>query len=142
MTTPFRAIGCCIDHSPAGRAVVAEGVRLRETLGGERLHLVHVLEPPAPLHAGPYTYLEPREVVRSDEGHWLDERVAAVPGSTGVLLEGEPSEAICRWADGAGIDLLIVAPHRGAIGRALHGSFARRLAHDAPCPVLVLRRPG
>ena len=142
MTTAFRTIGCCIDHSPAGRAVVAEGVRLRDAGGASALCLVHALEPPAPLRAGPYTYVEPTEVVRSDEGRWLDERAAAVPGATAVLLEGDPAEAVCEWAARTGAGLLIVARRRGTVARALHGSFAGRVAQHAPCPVLVLRPPG
>lgn len=134
----FRVIGCCIDHSPAGRAVVAEGVRLAGGDGGA-VRLVHVLQPPPPLRAGPSTYLEPPEVMRADEGHWLAERVAAVAGSSGVLLDGDPARAICAWAADGGADLLIVAPHRGALGRAVHGSLARAVALYAPCPVLVLR---
>lgn len=142
MTTTFRTIGCCIDHSPAGRIVAAEGARLREVLGGGILHLVHVVEPPPPLHAGPYTYAEPAAVVRSDEQHWLHERVERHPGATGVLLEGDPVEEVCAWAAREGADLLIVARHRGTLARALHGSFASRVAEHAPCPVLVLRPPA
>lgn len=142
MTTAFHTIGCCIDHSPAGRAVAAEGVRLRDAMEGARLHLVHVVEPPPVLHAGPYTYTEPGAVVRSDEDHWLHARAAKTPGATGVLLEGDPADAVCEWAARAGADLLIVARHRGAMARALHGSFAGRVAEQAPCPVLVLRPPA
>ena len=138
MSTAFRRIGCCIDHSPAWRPVVGEGVRLAGG-DGSAVRLVHVLQPPPPLHAGPYTYVEPLEVARADEGLWLDERVAAVPGATGVLLEGDPARAICAWAAESRADLLVVAPHRGALDRAAHGSLARAVALHAPCPVLVLR---
>lgn len=140
--TAFRTIGCCIDHSPAGEAVVAEGVRLRDASGGAALHLVHVSQPPPPLRAGPYTYVEPDSVVRSEEGGWLERRAQEVPGAMSALLEGDPAEAVCAWAREAGADLLIVARHRGPLSRALHGSFAGRVASGAPCPVLVLRPPG
>ena len=63
-------------------------------------------------------------------------------GAKAVLLEGDPADAVCDWAARAGADLLIVARHRGAIARALHGSFAGRVAEHAPCPVLVLRPPA
>lgn len=142
MTTPFRTIGCCIDHSPAGRIVAAEGARLRDAAGAGSLSLVHVVEPPPALRAGPYTYVEPAAVVRSDESHWLHERVERTPGATGVLLEGDPAREVCAWASRAGADLLIVARHRGPIARVLHGSFASRVAENAPCPVLVLRPPA
>lgn len=140
--TDFRTIGCCIDHSSAGRLVAAEGARLRDAVDGSVLHLVHVVEPPPPLRAGPYTYAEPAAAVRSDEGHWLDERAQAIPGAAAVLLEGDPVDAVCDWAAGAGADLLIVARHRGPIARVLHGTFAGGVAQRAPCPVLVLRPPA
>ena len=141
MTTPFQTIGCCVDHSPAGLAVAAEGVRLRDASGDAALHLVHVIEQPPVLHAGPFTYVEPAAVVHSDEDHWLHARVAKIPGAEGVLLEGDPADAVCEWAARAGADLLIVARHRGPLARALRGSFAGRVAEHAPCPVLVLRPP-
>lgn len=138
MSTVFRTIGCCIDHSPAWRAVAGEAVRLAGGDGGA-VRLVHVVRTPPPLHAGPCAYVEPPEVARADEGRWLDERVAAVPGARGVLLEGDPARAICSWAAESRAGLLIVAPHRGTLERAVHGSLARALALHAPCPVLVLR---
>jgi nucleotide-binding universal stress UspA family protein len=137
MGTAFHTIGCCIDHGPAWRAVVDEGVRLAGRDGGA-VRLVHVLRAPPPLRAGPYTYVEPPEVAHADEGRWLAERVATVPGAAGVLLEGDPARAICAWADESRADLLIVAPHRGPLDRAVHGSLARAIALHAPCPVLVL----
>lgn len=142
MTTAFRTIACCIDHSPAGPVVAAEGVRLRDAIDGAVLHLVHVVEAPPALRAGPYTYVEPASAVRSDEGHWLHRQAERIPGAGAVLLEGDPAEAVCAWAEGAGADLLVVARHRGPVSRALHGTFAGRVAEHAPCPVLVLRPPG
>ncbi len=63
-----------------------------------------------------------------------------MPGADGVVLEGNPSDAVCAWAAEAGVDLLIVAPHHGAFARAVHGEFAGRVTYAAPCPVLMVRR--
>lgn len=142
MSAAFRTIGCCIDHSPAAVLAAAEGVRLARAMPDAALHLVHVVQAPPTLHAGPYTYVEPASVVHADEVRWLERRAQEVEGATPVLLEGDPAEAVCAWADEAGADLLIVARHRGRVARALHGTFAGRVAENAPCPVLVLRPPG
>lgn len=142
MRTTFRSVGCCIDHSPAADLVIDEAIRLRREGAAERLHLVHVIEAPPPLHTGPFTYTEPTPVLRREARQWIEERLAAIPGADGVVLEGNPPEAVCTWAAEAGIDLLIVAPHHGAFARAVHGEFAGRLTYSAPCPVLIVRRPA
>lgn len=140
MTTAFYSIGCCIDRSDAVQAVIDEGVRLRELGDVASIHLVHVVEPAPVLHAGPYTYVEPSAVAIDEAREWMDARVAEVGGASGIVLEGgEPGRAVCDWAAESGVDLLIVAPHRGVVDRILHGSFAAHLTYHAPCPVLMLR---
>ncbi len=92
------------------------------------------------LHAGPYTYVEPSETAVEEARAWMDERVAEVGHAEGVVLQGaDPGPAVVEWAQGAGVDLLVVAPHRGLVDRILHGSFAAHLTYHAPCPVLMLR---
>lgn len=138
MTTRFRTIGCCIDRSPAARAVIDEGTRLHGAGQGATLHLVHVVETALVLHAGPHIYAEPPELVRADDRAWLEGLVEATPGATGALLEGDPAEAVCAWAREAAADLLIATPRHGPIDRAIHGGFAGRVAYRAPCPVLIV----
>jgi nucleotide-binding universal stress UspA family protein len=140
MSTSFRSVGCCIDRSPAADLVIDEAIRLRRDGVAQELHLVHVVEPPPPLHAGPFTYIEPSPVLRREAQEWIEERLAAIPGADGVVLEGNPSDAVCAWAAEAGVDLLVVAPHHGAFARAVHGEFAGRVTYAAPCPVLMVRR--
>ena len=139
MATPYRIAGCCIDRSPAADLVVAEALRLRSAGTVEQIRLVHVLEKPPPLHAGPFTYREPDAVLRREAQRWLDDRVSGVAEAVGVLLDGHPPDAVCEWAEEAGVGLLLVAPHRGAIDRAIHGEFAGDVVYGAPCPVLIVR---
>ena len=139
MVTRYRNVACCIDQSPSALLVMEEGRAMRELDPTIALHLVHVARPPAVRPAGPYTYVEPSAVRRAEARRWLDDRLAEVPGATGVLLDGNPSKAVCRWAAQAGVDLLIVAPHHGAFDRAVHGDFAGDVAYRAPCPVLIVR---
>ncbi|MHB8643595.1 MAG: universal stress protein [Gaiellaceae bacterium] len=56
--------------------------------------------------------------------------------------DGEPADAIADFATDAGGDLIVVATRgHGRLAGALLGSFAQRLLHVAPCPVLVVT-PG
>jgi nucleotide-binding universal stress UspA family protein len=59
--------------------------------------------------------------------------------ATGVLVEeGAPVDALVAGAEGA--DLLVVGS-RGLHGARALGSVSERVAHKAPCSVLVVRRP-
>jgi nucleotide-binding universal stress UspA family protein len=75
----------------------------------------------------------------------LDE-AARVAGS-GITVErvvaaGEPDEQIVAAAAQRQVDLIAMASHgRGALGRAIFGSVADRVARTATVPVLVLRTP-
>lgn len=142
MTTAFYSIGCCLDHSDAARAVLDEAARLRELGDAAAIHLVHVVEPAPVLHAGPYTYVEPSAVAVDEAKEWMGARVAEIGAASGTVLDGaDPGPVVCDWAEAQGLDLLVVAPHRGVLDRILHGSFAAHLTYHAPCPVLMLRHP-
>ena len=76
----------------------------------------------------------------------LEEAAQTLAGSNvtveRLLAEGEPDEAIVETAARRGVDLIAMASHgRGAIGRAIFGSVADRVARASPSPVLILRTP-
>lgn len=137
MESAFTHIACCIDDSEASMQARDEARRL--VGDGGTLTLVHVVYTPV-------VYAEPLSMVGYDPGFiyheaqkWLDERVAEVPGATGVLLEGHPPSAVCRWAETAEPDLIVAASHRGLVARVLLGSFAAHLAQHSPVDVLLTR---
>lgn len=140
MDAPYRHIACCLDRSDASIAVLEMGKRLRN-LGPGKLTIVHVA--PWGIIFGGYPGVELRgtEDFRADAQDWLDETVAANPGTEGVLLDGYPPAVVCEWAEPAGVDLIVAASSRGLVDRVLLGSFAGYLARHAHCPVL-LTRPG
>jgi nucleotide-binding universal stress UspA family protein len=76
----------------------------------------------------------------------MDEAAAVIAGS-GVAVEqmtatGEPDEEIVTTADRRGVDMIAMASQgRGALGRAIFGSVADRVARSATVPVLILRTP-
>ncbi len=59
-----------------------------------------------------------------------------------VVVRGKPAAAIVSFAEEEAFDLIVMGTHspRG-LRHAIMGSVARRVIHDAPCPVLVARYP-
>jgi nucleotide-binding universal stress UspA family protein len=55
------------------------------------------------------------------------------------LVPGHAAEVITHYAAAHGHDLIVIG-HRGHfLGDVLLGSTADRVAHHAPCPVMVVR---
>ncbi len=137
----YQHIACFIDESPAARTGLAHAEVLRALSGG-RLSVVHVVPSPgylvtlaASLGGGT---LPDAGLEREAATMWLDEQVRDLEGAEAVLLEGNPAQEACEWAAGSGCDLMVVATHRGLVERSLLGSFAGHVAHNAPCPVLLV----
>jgi nucleotide-binding universal stress UspA family protein len=59
-----------------------------------------------------------------------------------VFLEGDPAREIIRYAQDAGIDLIVLGTHgRTGKERLLMGSVAEKVMRDGPCSVLVVKLP-
>jgi len=59
-----------------------------------------------------------------------------------IVAEGEPFEEIVAAAVRREVEMIAMASHgRGAVGRAIFGSVADRVARTAPVPILILRVP-
>jgi nucleotide-binding universal stress UspA family protein len=138
MDVPYRHIACCIDRSEASKGVLVEAKRLRG-LGPGRLSILHASDWGLLVGAYPGVMAMDPEPIRSDSKQWLDEVVAAIPGSEGVFLDGYPAAVACEWAAREGVDLLIASSSRGLVERVLLGSFAGYLTRHAPCSVLLTR---
>lgn len=131
---PYRHIACCVDDSPASARALEEASRLR-ALGPGALSVVHAAPRPLIDEDDPAAA---HDLAREDDA-WLRRTAAAVPGAEPVLLTGLPADEVLAWAAEARPDLLVAAAHRGPVERALLGSFAARVALEAPCPVLLTR---
>jgi len=82
------------------------------------------------------------QIARTD----MEEAAALLSGSDvaveQVLAEGEPDEEIVAAAARRGVEMIAMASHgRGAVGRAIFGSVADRVARTAEVPILILRVP-
>ena len=76
----------------------------------------------------------------------MDEATALLSGSDvtveQILADGEPDEEIVATAARREVEMIAMASHgRGAVGRAIFGSVADRVARTAPVPILILRTP-
>lgn len=78
------------------------------------------------------------EDILSKTKHVFDK--ASVSVEVMKLEFGHPAEIICTIAERGGFDLIVMG-EKGAheIGRFMLGSVADRVAHHAPCPVLIVR---
>jgi nucleotide-binding universal stress UspA family protein len=75
----------------------------------------------------------------------MDEAAALLSGSAvtveQMVAQGEPDEEIVAAAR-RGVEMIAMASHgRGAVGRAIFGSVADRVARTASVPILILRTP-
>lgn len=107
-----------------------------------RIKLLTVVTPPvaAPVMVpGAYAPESPPEPERvTQEG--LDSIEAALAAES-IRLDGDPATELVRECE-EGVDLLVVGSRGyGPLTRVLLGSVSRKIAGDAPCPVLVVRRP-
>ena len=136
-TGRFRHVACCVDGAPGD----AEAVEVARGLAGPsgRLSVVHVARGRAPgLVEGAGTQEDPEGVDRAQR--LLAQAAAAAPGADHAILQGVPGPTICRWAEAAGADLLVVASrHPGRWGMSVLGPVTRHVVDHAPCAVLVVR---
>jgi nucleotide-binding universal stress UspA family protein len=59
-----------------------------------------------------------------------------------ILLEGDPATEIVRYAQDAGINLIVMGTHgRTGLERLLMGSVAEKVMRESSCSVLVVKLP-
>lgn len=119
------------DGSPYSQAALAEALRLAR-LWGSRLYGVSVAREEGELP-------EAEAIV---EGMLTQANALGLPLETRVTV-GVPDDAIVRLARELEADLIILGSHgRSGFARLLLGSVAERVIGTAPCPVLVVKKPG
>jgi nucleotide-binding universal stress UspA family protein len=138
----FDNVLIAVDGSPHSHKAIDYARGLAEAFGA-RLMLVHAYPQTSDLLG--YKDFE-RLVSRRQAGgqeiiddarNRLGETEAAVLEN---LLEGPESEAILNAAETHHADLIVMGTRgRGAVEGLLFGSVSRKVAHLAPCPVLLIR---
>jgi len=142
--TPYRFdnVLVAIDGSEGAQRALDCALSLIERLGGELTTLA--VEGKLPAYAA--TAGEVDEVRREKDRFFdqLLEQAAGQAAERGItlrtdLVPGHAAEVITHYAKAHGHDLIIIG-HRGHfLGDYLLGSTADRVAHNAHCPVIVVR---
>jgi len=137
---PFATIAVAYDGTPEAKAALARARRLAEE-SGAALRVLTVVAPPVALPGvvgyTPVNPPEPDQVIA--EGVAAAGQAVAVDGRR---LDGPPAQALAEACED-GVDLLVAGSRGyGPMTRLLLGSVSSRLVAIAPCPVLVVPRPG
>jgi nucleotide-binding universal stress UspA family protein len=139
---PFEKILVAIDGSEGGQRAFAKAVELAGLMDASLVALA--VEGPLPAYAA--TVGEVEEVRGEKDAFFskLAARARDEAEAAGVDVEvdvrpGHAAELIVRCARERGADLVVVG-HRGHfLQDYLLGSTADRVAHHAPCPVMIVK---
>jgi len=135
-------------------ALALQGARyargLRDVFGAE-LHVIHVVPPPLAPDISitlpteipvAYTDVQLLQTSRTRLEELIVREFGQLAGVVHDAFLGHSWSSICKYAEQAGIDLIIVSTHgRTGLRHVLIGSTAERIVQHAPCPVLVVKSP-
>ena len=133
----------CVDFSEhSTRALTEVGEYARAN--GSKVTLIHISDPQG--FIPPQAVLEPVDRTddaahRAELAKLRDEHLADLEVDLAVTSDHAPARAICDYAEGHGIDLIVIGSHgRGGMERWLIGSVAERVVRHANANVYVVRR--
>ncbi|HEX9351824.1 MAG TPA: universal stress protein [Gaiellaceae bacterium] len=136
----FDIIVCGVDESPEGLEALRQTERLRPP--GSRLHLVTAADRSLAVHAGwgASGVLEQIETgSRKALARALEQAAADV---TSRLVDGNSPECLLQEAEREHATLLALGSHgQSRVAGIILGGTATAVVHEAPCSVLVARRP-
>jgi len=133
-----------VDLSEMSREVFRQAHDLGRKFDSQ-MHLLHIVESwtsaiPVPTAAA---YAEMLAEQQSRASRELERLLGDEPCPTSTIHEvrvGHAAEEILRYAEQAGIDLIVMGTHgRSGLNRWLLGSVAQKVVQCAPCPVLIVR---
>jgi len=147
MDSPWTAgtIVVGVDGSEQSRHAASLAATLART-GGAKLHLMTVVRPPEGwwgIVGSPPTPTALSKTLTDAQREILDAVVSQID-LDGVEFEtvediGDPARVLVEYCENVAADMLVVGKRgAGIIERLVLGSVANRLAHDAPCPLLLV----
>ena len=130
----MREIGVGFDGSPESEHALSVA-RMLADASGAKLSALEAVSLPSDAFLGPGAVDNtPQRLLEDARG-----RIASFGDVEPHAAYGQPAEELALYS--ASLDLLIVGSRGyGPIGRLIHGSTSRQLAHTARCPLLVLAR--
>lgn len=142
----MKSITCCVDFSENARAAFDRALEIAEKFRA-KLYVIHVLPPafnPLSTDADWALQEEPKKalILKVEERMQQDYGTKIGPGVDYELLvlDGHVSSRIIRFLEEKGPDLVILGSYGASgMGLVLFGSVANRIAHKAPCSVMIVR---
>jgi len=138
----LRVVAVGYDAMAESQAALEEAATLARKFGAS-MRVIGVMTPTPPLGAAAAAQAEAEagpdfQTRLHDAVAALEPELRALP----VIEKGDPMEKL-REAAAMGVDLLVLGSRGfGPVMRLLIGSVSSRVIRGAPCPVLVVPRPG
>jgi nucleotide-binding universal stress UspA family protein len=144
---PFQHVLVAYDGSAQAQSALDRAADLVRTTPGARLTIAHVYQIPnfvvgeaivvAPVR------MELEEL--SDSERLLEEAKARTPGlpnTASALLQGDPAQALLKYADDQDADLIVIGSRGfGTLKELFLGSVSHYVVQHAEIPVLVIKAP-
>jgi len=143
----IKKIVCCTDFSENAKEAVIKAIEMAEKYKAH-LSIIHVLPPVInPMFAEASMMLsdEPRdslllkleEQMQTEYGFGLGEHIEYDL----VVLDGHVSSEILKYLEENQTDVVVMGSFGlSGMGLVVFGSVAKRIAHKAPCSVMIVRK--
>ena len=142
----IKKIACCVDFSENAHLALQRAAELAEKFQA-KLYVIHVLPPvvnPVETEADWVMPEEPKKslILKIEEkmAQEYGSKIAHDVDSELLVLDGHVSSEIIRFLEENKIDLAVLGSYGASgMGLVLFGSVANRVAHKAPCSVMIVR---
>lgn len=146
---PIKTIACCVDFSKNANTAFEAALEMAQKYGA-KLYLLHVVPPvinPVLADAPPvYTDEDQRSLIPRIEGRMADEYGERIPDEVAhelIVMDGHVSSEILAFLEERKVDVAVLGAYGlTGMGLVFFGSIAKRIAHKAPCSVMIVRSPG
>jgi universal stress protein A len=143
---PIKRIVCCTDFSENAEAAFTAALEMAEKYTAD-LTVIHVLPPPINPTLADTGWIMPEEP-RESLVQQIEELMAQKYGSRMngrvdyrlLVLDGHVSSEIIKFLNENPIDVVVMGAFGlSGMGLVIFGSVAKRVAHKAPCSVMLVR---
>jgi len=149
----YKKILVTLDGSEIGECVLEHLKTIAKGCDVPEVILLHVIEPLSAqsmtvlAQAGAETITRIEQEIQTDAENYMSKVTNNIKNDginvTPVLVEGNASEEILKYAANNKIDMIIMSTHgRSGISRFFMGSVANRVLNHSLVPVLIVPPPG
>jgi universal stress protein A len=143
---PFKRIVCCTDFSENAEAAFTAALEMAEKYTAD-LTVIHVLPPPINPTLADTGWIMPEEP-RESLVQQIETVMAQKYGNRAngrvdyrlIVLDGHVSSEIINFLNENPVDMVVMGAYGlSGMGLVIFGSVAKRVAHKAPCSVMLVR---